>query len=84
MNIVLLGLNHKTAPIALRERLPVIPVPVRSPDSDARLDLQAVLDRIYDDAGYGDYIYEENPYPRLDSDDAIWAGQRIGDREVQL
>jgi len=28
----------------------MIPVPVRSPDADARLDLQAVLDRIYDDA----------------------------------
>ena len=39
-------------PISLRERLPVIPIPVRVPDPDARLDLQAVLDRIYDDAGY--------------------------------
>jgi hypothetical protein len=51
---------------------------------DAQLDLQAVLDRIYDDAGYGDYIYEGNPHPRLASDDAVWARQRIGDREVQL
>jgi hypothetical protein len=71
-------------PIALRERLPVIPVPVRAPDSDARLDLQAVLDRIYDDAGYGDYIYEGNPHPRLASDDAVWARQQVGDREAQL
>ena len=62
-------------PIALRERLPVIPVPVRAPDSDAQLDLQAVLDRIYDDAGYADYIYEGNPRPRLDGDDAVWARQ---------
>jgi hypothetical protein len=62
-------------PIALRERLPVILVPVRSPDSDARLDLQAVLDRIYDDAGHADYIYEGTPHSRLDSDDAGWAGQ---------
>jgi hypothetical protein len=48
-------------PVALRKRLPVIPVPVRAPDSDARIDLQAVLDRIYDDAGYADYIYAEIP-----------------------
>jgi hypothetical protein len=48
-------------PISLRERLPVIPIPVRAPDPDARLDLQAVLDRIYDDAGYADYIYDGVP-----------------------
>jgi hypothetical protein len=62
-------------PVALRERLPVIPVPVRAPDSDARLDLQAVLDRIYDDAGYADYIYDGDPHPRLENGDAVWARQ---------
>ena len=49
-------------PISLRERLPLIPIPVRAPDADARLDLQAVLDRIYDDAGYDDYIYDDYIY----------------------
>jgi len=62
-------------PISLRERLPVVPIPVRSPDSDAQLDLQAVLDQIYDDAGYVDYIYEEAPRPRLAEEDADWAHQ---------
>ena len=62
-------------PIALRQRLPEIRVPVRAPDSDARLDLQAVLAQIYDDAGYADYIYEGNPRPRLDAHDAVWARQ---------
>ena len=47
--------NAEFWPIALRERLPVIPIPVRDPDSDARLNLQAVLDQIYGDAGYADY-----------------------------
>jgi Protein of unknown function (DUF4058) len=62
-------------PILLRERLPVIPVPVRSPDPYARLDLQAALDRIYDDAGYADYIYDGSPGPRLNAKDADWARQ---------
>ncbi len=62
-------------PVALRERLPMVPIPVRAPDSDARLDLQAALDRIYDEAGYADYIYEESPRPRLDVNDAAWARQ---------
>jgi hypothetical protein len=60
-------------PISIRERLPEIPVPVRAPDSDARLDLQAALDRIHDDAGYADYIYEGSPRPRLGKKDAEWA-----------
>lgn len=64
-------------PIALRDRLPEIPIPVREPDPDARLDLQAVLDRIHDDAGYADYIYEGSPRPRLGKKDADWARQLI-------
>ncbi|HZW33030.1 MAG TPA: DUF4058 family protein [Isosphaeraceae bacterium] len=62
-------------PIALRQRLPVIPVPVRSPEPDAQLDLQAILDRIYDDAGYAYYIYEGTPGPRLGAEDMEWARQ---------
>ncbi len=57
----------------LRERLPVIPVPLRSPDADAQLDLQALLHRIYDAAGYEDDIYTGEPQPRLSSEDADWA-----------
>ncbi len=62
-------------PISLRERLPEIPIPVRAPDSDARLDLQEVLHRIYDDAGYADYILEGDPRPRLGEEDADWSRQ---------
>ncbi len=51
----------------------MVPVPVRAHDADARLDLQAALDRIYDDAGYADYIYEGSPRPRLGKKDAEWA-----------
>src|SRR5947209_7041952 len=44
-------------PIGLRERLPVIPVPRTPPDADVPLDLQALLQRVYDAADYGKYIY---------------------------
>ena len=67
-------------PISLRDRLPEIPIPVRAPDHDARLDLQAVLDRIFDDAGYADYIYDGTPRPRLSEEDASWALQFIPQR----
>jgi hypothetical protein len=62
-------------PLRLRDRLPVIPIPLRSPHPDAQLDLQALLNRIYDAAGYEDDIYTGEPQPRLTPEDAAWAGQ---------
>ncbi len=60
-------------PIHLRDPLPSIPVPLRPPHPDARVDLQSLLDRIYDAAGYEDYIYRSPPQPRLSAEDAAWA-----------
>lgn len=60
-------------PLALRDSLPPIPIPLRSPDPDAMLDLQAALHHIYDGAGYANYIYDGAPEPALRADDATWA-----------
>ena len=60
-------------PLSIRDRLPVVPVPLRHPDGDAQLDLQAILDRVYDASGYEDYIYENSPEPPLTPDEAAWA-----------
>jgi hypothetical protein len=62
-------------PIRLRERLPEIRIPLREGDAPARLDLQQVLHRIYDAAGYGLYIYQGQPDPPLGAEDADWARQ---------
>jgi hypothetical protein len=62
-------------PLGLRDPLPHIPIPLRSPSSDAQIDLQAVLNRIYDAAGYEDYIYESSPIPPLSAEHAAWAEQ---------
>jgi hypothetical protein len=51
-------------PIRLRARLPEVPVPLRAPDADARLDLQEIVHRLYDGAGYEDYIYDSVPDPQ--------------------
>jgi hypothetical protein len=60
-------------PVGLRERLPIVPIPVRASDPDARLDLQDALHRVYDAARYKYYIYTEMPDPPLSPDDAAWA-----------
>ncbi len=64
-------------PIGLRDRLPEIPIPLRRGDADARLDLQQVLHRIDDAAGYAYYISSEPPEPLLSSADADWAQQLV-------
>jgi hypothetical protein len=64
-------------PVQLPDCLPVIPIPLRPPHGDARLDLQEILHRIYDAAGYEDYIYLGQPQPRLAQDRASWANQFV-------
>lgn len=61
--------------MGLRDRLPVIPVPLLPPDADVPLDLQAVLHRTYDAADYGKYVYAEEPEPPLPEEDARRARQ---------
>jgi len=69
-------------PIGLRERLPVIPVPLKTPDGDAQLDLQKALHHVYDASGYEDYIYAGPPDPPLAADDQAWAESLIPSRRV--
>lgn len=67
-------------PIRLRERLPEVRIPLRPPHADARLDLQQMLQRVYDAAGYEDYIYRGQPQPQLNPEDAAWAQQILSGR----
>jgi hypothetical protein len=64
-------------PIGLRESLPTIPIPLKSPDPDATVNLQAILNRVYDAAGYADYIYRSQPRPPLDTESTAWARQFV-------
>jgi Protein of unknown function (DUF4058) len=59
-------------PIRLRQRLPIIPIPLLSADPDARIDLQEILHHVYDVAGYEDFIYAGRPEPQLSLKDATW------------
>jgi hypothetical protein len=62
-------------PLRLREVLPTVPIPLRSPDPAAQLDLQLLLHRIYDEAGYAYRLYRGKPHPRLHPNDSAWADQ---------
>jgi hypothetical protein len=60
-------------PVRLRERLPVVTVPLRTREEHATLDLQAALDRVYDGGYYEIDIYQQPPQPALSPEDAAWA-----------
>jgi hypothetical protein len=61
--------------VDLREKLPTIPIPLRGNDPDAHLDIRAILDQVYDSAGYQEYIYSAAPEPRLSEEQESWARQ---------
>ena len=65
-------------PIPLRCRLPIVPVPLRNGDPDARIDIQATLAVAYERGAYGlDVDYTRDPVPPLTAEQAAWARQVV-------
>ncbi|MBM4042784.1 MAG: DUF4058 family protein [Planctomycetes bacterium] len=66
-------------PIQLRDKLPVIPVPLLYPDPDAPLDLGRVVAAVYERGAYARLIdYRQPPPPPPLSDaDAAWLDERL-------
>jgi len=61
----------------IRERLPVIPIPLRQTDADVPLDIQALVDLCYEHGRYDDTDYRAEPDPPLDPPDAAWADAHL-------
>lgn len=62
----------------LADTLPVLPIPLRSPDADARLDLQEALAVAYAEARYDTRVdYGQPTEPPLTPAQARWAKQRV-------
>lgn len=67
-------------PVCLQERLPTLPMPLRSPDPDIALELSSALATIYDEAAYDlsiDYT-QPPPPPTLADTDAQWLRSLLG------
>lgn len=67
-------------PITLQDTLPTLPVPLRSPDPEAILDLSAALRAIYDEALYHlsiDYT-QDPPPPPLSNEEMAWLRTQLG------
>ncbi len=66
-------------PVALRQPLPTVPVPLLAPDPDVPLDLQAAVKACFDIVGYErllDYTADPPP-PPLNKDDAAWVSETL-------
>jgi hypothetical protein len=63
-------------PCRLREPLAPIHVPLRAMVS-CTLDIQSLLHKVYDEAGYEDYLYSTPLDPPLSPPDAAWAMQLV-------
>ena len=63
--------------LKLRERLPIIPIPLRKTDPDVTLDLQPLLDQAYRNGRYDRTDYRKPCAPPLEGEDAQWAEQLL-------
>lgn len=63
----------------LRERLPRVGVPLVAPDADVMMDVQAAVEQVYAEGGYGLMLRYDRPCePALAAEDQAWAGERVG------
>jgi hypothetical protein len=70
--------RYEVYPIRLQDRLPAMRVPLRKTDPDAVLDLQALIDQVYENGSYGyDVDYTRPPRPPLPQHEARWAAERL-------
>jgi len=71
--------RHEFYVLPLREKLPIIRIPLRRPDPDAGLDLQALVDQCYERGRYASALdYTKPPVPALPEEEATWAGTITG------
>jgi len=66
-------------PVGLRERLPVVPVPLLEPDPDVSLDLQAAVNACFDLVHYERLLDYSGPPPPPDLalEDAAWVEETL-------
>jgi hypothetical protein len=59
----------------LRERLPAFRIPLRSTDKDVVIDLQPMVDRVYEVGRYYLGKFDHDPQPPLPPDEALWVNE---------
>jgi hypothetical protein len=65
-------------PVAVRDELPTVGVPLLAGDADVPLNLQLAVGNVYDLGGFDLVLdYSRPPAPRFTDEDASWAAERL-------
>ena len=64
--------EHEVYPIRLRDRLPILRIPLRPTDADVVLDLQPLIDQCHERGRYHRLDYRDVLDPPLPAEDAAW------------
>lgn len=68
----------------LQDAIPAFPLPLRSGDSEPVIDLQALLNEIYDASGYDLVVdYSQEALPALSEADAVWADALLREKGLR-
>lgn len=70
-------------PISLRKRLPTIGIPLRGGEEDVPLDLQELLDQVYEGGAYDDLDYGQDPPPPLTTADRKWLHRLLQEKGLR-
>jgi hypothetical protein len=62
---------------SLREPLPVIPIPLRPTDHDVSLNIQQIINLVYERGRYSKLNYQFDPEPPFSPEDATWVDQLL-------
>ena len=73
--------RYELYPLALRSRLPKLPIPLRRTDLDVYVDLQSILDQAYRNGRYDDLDYARQLDPPLALEDAQWLETLLRERK---
>lgn len=69
----------------LRDEIPKFPIPLKTPDVEPVVDLQALLNSVYDIAGYDLRIdYKRQPIPALSKADTDWVDVLLREKGLRL
>lgn len=68
---------------SLQQPLPAIRVPLRPGDTDAVLSLQSLIAKCYENGGYGDTDYLQEPWPPLKPQEIAWAHALLKEKKLR-
>ena len=76
--------NARVWKAGYKKRLPVVPLPLRPPHQDVSLDLQALIEAVYDRSRYDERIDYSKPLdPELSAEEVAWLAETLKARESQ-